>query len=181
MRGSNPAGITIWGRSSAGRAPALQAGGRGSESLRFHQMASSSNWQGRQSLKLVRMSSNLTEVTKNHRSCAAGHQLPMEPAARGRYACVVELEYTSGLSQAAARLEGSSPSAGTMRKWRKRQTRQAQALVPTGMRVQISPCAPQICLMKSAGADTGPENRGWLRGHGDQHLRQATYAQMVER
>ena len=24
-----------------------------------------------------------------------------------------------------------------------------------------------------AGAGTGPENRGWLEGHGDRHLRQA--------
>ena len=66
MLGSNPAGITRWGRSSDGRAPALQAGGRGSDPLRFHQMAPSSNRRGRKPLKLVMLSSSLTGVTKNH-------------------------------------------------------------------------------------------------------------------
>jgi hypothetical protein len=31
--------IPVWGFSSAGRAPALQAGGRGFESLKLHQTA----------------------------------------------------------------------------------------------------------------------------------------------
>ena len=46
--GSNPLApaiiYLIWGCSSAGRAPALQAGGQGFENLQFHHMPYYSNW-----------------------------------------------------------------------------------------------------------------------------------------
>ena len=45
------------------------------------------------------------------------------------YAQMLELVYTSGLSPGAAGIEGSNPSAGTMRKWRNRETQQAQTLL----------------------------------------------------
>ena len=41
MSSLNNSGFLIWGRSSVGRAPALQAGGREFESLRLHSLCKS--------------------------------------------------------------------------------------------------------------------------------------------
>ena len=94
--------------------------------------------------------SNPAGTAKNHRECAAGRASP-DPAARHTgLACVVELVYTFGLSPNAERIKGSTPFAGTMRKWRNRETRQAQALLPEGVRVRISPCVPKQIYEKTS-------------------------------
>ena len=142
MQGSNPAGITIFriGVTAAhltltqedvvqihdpepqhspvvqmANTPDCLSGDRGFESRRGCHLASSSNRQGRQALNLVMLSSTLTEVTKNHRDAQSIIGFPWHRLRRGPISLRGGMEYTAGLSQDAARIEGSTPSAGTNR------------------------------------------------------------------
>ncbi len=165
MPGSNPAGITIFriGVTAArltltqavvvqihdpepqyspvvqmANAPDCLSGDCGFESRRGCHTVPSSNRKGRQPLKLVMQGSNPAGITKNHRECAAGQSFP-ESAAQGlQNTCVVEMEYTSGLSPAAERIKGSTPFAGTI-----------CASGGNGRRGRLKPCYRKVCEFKS--------------------------------